>query len=123
MRQHKYRVFVKNDKHTEDGMYFVDLKDEVTPFDCRIMQEYELMQFTWLLDQNGKEIYEGDIVNNDQSKLLNYPLIVCWHNDMSAYVLKKSIYTHEFIQICEISSQWQLEVIDNIYENPNLLPN
>lgn len=46
MRPIKFRVFVKNDNHTRDGLYFIDLKDEVSEFDCRIMQEYELMQFT-----------------------------------------------------------------------------
>jgi len=69
-----------------------------------------LMQYTGLLDKNGKEIYEGDIFEFD------YPMEVLW--DMGSWVVKTKKgssllfgYTTEG------------EIIGNIYENPELLDN
>lgn len=70
-----------------------------------------LMQFTGLLDKNGKEIYEGDIVNLEDSQykaLPNGNYKVYWSN--SGFMPFRS-----FGYIVENS-----EIIGNIYENPEL---
>ena len=71
----------------------------------------ELVQYTGLKDQNGKEIYEGDIIKDDWR---NSPRVVIFTDAcfMSDYKNGKS---QEFIDF-EVS-----EVIGNIYENPELL--
>ena len=72
------------------------------------------MQFTWLLDKNGKEIYESDIIYDT------------W-NAMPGWIPIKSK-----LSVVEFSNYWfnfwqkhidRLLIIGNIYENPELLTN
>lgn len=85
----------------------------------------ELMQYTGLKDKNGKEIYEGDIVQTCE----NYKQVVVWHNN--GYKLKFTFsgvyrgdrYTEtKYLELGDTSSRrWGDEVLGNIYENPELL--
>jgi hypothetical protein len=81
-----------------------------------------VMQFTGLHDKNGKEIYEGDIVRYNHSVAqYNFPLIyvakVVYWNEHCKFRLEGNNSTdlHEDIFWSEI------EVIGNIWENPELL--
>ena len=69
-----------------------------------------LMQFTGLKDKNGKEIYEGDIVKTDNEM----PFIVKYDNTCCAF-LWGNYYFEDRVE------ERQVEVIGNIYENPELL--
>lgn len=73
----------------------------------------KLMQFTGLLDKNGKEIYEGDITENYAMRD-----VVIFHN--GAFVGKNSQKDH-LGQHQPIAVHNELEVIGNIYENPEML--
>lgn len=79
-----------------------------------------LMQFTGLKDKNGKEIYEGDIVDEFR-KSRSFPegrhikKIIQWEDDMT---LDDS---YGFTAVGFNMFGGVLEVIGNIYENPNLL--
>ena len=83
-----------------------------------------LMQFTGLLDKNGKEIYEGDIV---QAK---YPYgttgVIAWIDKRGGFMIKMidglnggAAYDKEGYKL----NSFKCEVIGNIYENPELLDN
>ena len=85
--------------------------------------EIELMQSTGLFDKNNKEIFEGDIIANG-------PDVMCMkrHNTLGFYVEKKGKV--EFIADCAVLEEFEedakeiadsLEIIGNIYENPELL--
>ena len=92
---------------------------------------YELMQFTGLKDKNGKEIYEGDIIHNDNGS----PLI--GKDDKCLYLVKwqegeyennEWLYKRpgfEFNKIGKgqhiIFNQSQIEIVGNVFENPELL--
>ena len=85
--------------------------------------EIVLMQSTGLFDRNGKEVFEGDIITNGQN-------VMCMkrHNTLGFYVEKKGKV--EFIADCAVLEEFEedakeiadsLEIIGNIYENPELL--
>lgn len=75
-------------------------------------EDWKVMQFTGLLDKNGKEIYEGDIIFNEHDELKKYPVVfekgMFCVNDWTMPLWKGD--TKNF---------W--EIIGNIYENPDLL--
>ena len=73
------------------------------------LDEVELMQFTGLIDKNGKEIYEGDIVLSDSEYGEKVRDIVCWSYG-SFYVAN-----HTFKKLNNI------EVIGSIYQHKHLL--
>ena len=102
-----------------DGSTSVPLKFE----DERNGEDVILMQSTGLRDKNGKEIFEGDIITNG-------PDVMCMkrHNTLGFDVEKKGKV--EFIADCAILEEFEedakeiadsLEIIGNIYENPELL--
>ena len=76
-----------------------------------------LMQFTGLLDKNGKEIYEGDIVFDEDGEY-SKTCIIDW-SDEQAKFFGKSVFDYEVYDMDEIYG----EIIGNIWENEELLEN
>jgi uncharacterized phage protein (TIGR01671 family) len=78
----------------------------------------EPMQFTGLLDKNGKEIYEGDVwlMNGIKSQ----PMIVCF--DKGKFCSKSN--WGEYTKRDDGYTYWDYidgAIIGNTYENPELL--
>ena len=84
------------------------------------------MQYTGLKDRNGKEVYEGDVVrtftivgfDNTPDVYENIEgyvnFVVQWDEDQAAFILGD----HE--QSFSDTGTDDMEVIGNIYENPEL---
>lgn len=75
----------------------------------------DYMQFTGLLDKNGKEIYEGDICRDSETGVNK---VVEWTKN-----------SYQLVRVTNFARKWAaflsripyLEIIGNIYENPELL--
>lgn len=86
-------------------------------------EHFEVMQFTGLFDKNGKEIYEGDIVLTPQEEYIKQWVIEFQNGKFQLSNNLNSERDIEVGQLTIVNSCYvnDIEVIDNVYENPELL--
>ncbi len=91
---------------------FTEVKDGVT-----------FLEFTGLKDKDGKEIYEGDIVRvNDENrygKIKTLVYCVAFINSSCVCILFDSKYPEVYPK--SLKNQPNIEIIGNVFENPELL--
>ena len=93
-------------------------------------------QFTGLLDKNGKEIYEGDVVKVKEigGYALEYIGVVRYYTEDCRFGIdtsltnkftKRILFTKEKISLndgyCTITYTNEYEIIGNVFDNPELL--
>ena len=123
--KHSQKMFANDELIIWNGNVYANDSKKLTCNNLKgwsIDEEY-LMQSTGLLDKNGKEIFEGDVIANGQD-------VMCMkrHNTLGFYVERKGKV--DFIADCAVLEEFEedakeiaasLEIIGNIYENPELL--
>lgn len=125
MREIKFRAWALKGKkmfnistlHFFPNNYTIEISDRAR---LHILQpnEIELMQFTGLKDKNGKEIYEGDILESRPKKDVRFEVCFGWNTDGNTWgwCLKSKDHTYSMDDVVN-----KMEVIGNIYENPELI--
>lgn len=95
-------------------------------FDLYEVDPATVGQFTGMRDKNGQEIYEGDIIEDGNGKLgvvlslggtRNQPNGFGGFEQFGCYTKTKDGLWEQFKNTCFVG----MEVIGNIYENPELL--
>jgi len=115
MREIKFRAW---DKEQKKMSFFVGIFHDLSIFNTNNNpKNFELMQFTGLKDKNGKEIYEGDIVEFIGHK----NRVVSWTPDDHHYAGWYAIGGIRSLPIYSGKEPNTIEVIGNIYENPELI--
>ena len=134
-REIKFRVWntISKEMTLFDTPFFTCIKDPVVGFrNCackRIMigGYTEAMQFVGIFDKNGKSIYEGDIVKGTKPKYISECIGVVEYHGMSfGYWGKRNdgtawmdTVTSKILEKDNIDDG--IEVIGNVYENPEIL--
>lgn len=82
--------------------------------------DIEVQQFTGLLDKNGKEVYEGDIFSVAKEEPRAGVFEVSWKDGAFRKVWHIQGERREEL-LYPIDERVEIEIIGNIYENPELL--
>ena len=121
MRKIKFRAWHKEKKIMGEVLGIDILHKEIffsnEDVDCyehTDFKDVELMQYTELKDEYGDEIYEGDIVTLHNSR---YKVI--FKTEGARFVLRNDEFELEITFIN--NNNERIEIVGNIYENPELL--
>ena len=146
MRNIKFRIYFKDEEEfmtkpitIEDLLHedWIDFENEKGTLslplkDFRFFygknENYEIMQYTGLKDKNGKEIYEGDIVlyqdweqcyeGGGNDSFINKGIVEYNESNCCFNVTERATIDIEDVLY---EGNEDLEVIGNIYDNPELL--
>ena len=140
MKNLKFRVWNEESKSMTSDITLGFIAKEYGTMLKRKTSEYIWMQFIGLQDKNGNDIFEGDVVFNSNKTFLTCKedpktYLVKWQEGKykpgtsgNGWLAEKPGFIFEKIQPTEnakymslVFNQSQIEIVGNIYENPELL--
>lgn len=122
----RYRAWLKEDKEmvdVEEINFFngeFDFIGDAITWMCK-SDDCVLMQSTGLRDKNGKEIFEGDILNVESDEE-NLKVSVFWDDKHALFMFESKKYNEEdaLAELFEDNS-YSFKIIGNVHANPELL--
>ena len=135
----KFRAWEKTSKEMIYDVQKVSRKRIIGESACETFQEviesweYEIMQCTGLIDKNGREIYEGDIIVDGSAPGPEYGIggymftkyeVKMVNGCFVVECIPDCVNDHVFGNyhlLYEVITDGFAEVVGNIYENPELL--
>ena len=129
MREIKFRCWEKDEEAVGGGTMWpvrqidFDVRDAYLGLHSASFDDLVFMQFTGLHDKNGKDVFEGDIVRCGEYEgdhdTKNYEIVYNEDGTYPAFDLKG--WRNETNGISFFLNDGYIEIIGNIYENPDLL--
>ena len=120
MREIKFRLWCNNKKEWEKDAWHLTPNGRIVDTYRQIEMRKEthfLNQYTGLLDKNGVEIYESDIIKTDNGSLFE---VVFRDGAFNAKILNKN---KVMCNVAVMVRNKDMRVVGNIYQNPELLEN
>ena len=123
LKEEKKMVIVETIDFSEKSIQYLEKNEIIDAYLLRttFLEDIELMQYTGIKDENGKEIYVGDILkyNFPYDGRLKHVSSVKFLETEASFGIKDR-YENE-IPLYRIAANNYFEVIGNIYENEELL--
>ncbi|HFU3721136.1 TPA: YopX family protein [Streptococcus suis] len=123
----KFRVWDTVKESMSEVQAIVYVEEKIYPIYSKVIRRYIpfneaiLMQYTGLKDKNGKEIFEGDILKCTSFDGSFWYETVSWDSTLAGFATQQNGYDATAISYITDSKAITVEIIGDIYQNPELL--